>query len=173
MANFDLRTFLTENKLTRVSKTLIKENDQNQSSNPKLLDFVDGDNRQAIEAYRMLGFKVEIDDPANDQYSAEMDFEGYDWMAVLSVLEDCEREGVKPFMSWNGNEYPFPKAMKLADEKAAEGMAAGGMNESADSDEILEIINQLIEMGEEGQTALNILAKIPAWQAIVDRAVEM
>lgn len=25
MANFDLRTFLTENKLTRASKTLIKE----------------------------------------------------------------------------------------------------------------------------------------------------
>ena len=127
MANFDLRTFLTENKLTRVSKPLIKENDQNQSSNPKLLDFVDGDNRQAIEAYRMLGFKVEIDDPANDQYSAEMDFQGYDWMAVLSVLEDCEREGIEPFMSWNGNEYPFPEAMKLADEKAAEGMATGGM----------------------------------------------
>ena len=47
------------------------------------------------------------------------------------------------------------------------------LNESADSDEILEVINQLIEMGEEGQTALNILAKIPAWQAIVDRAVDM
>ena len=130
MNNFDLKKFLVENKLTRVSKTLIKENDQNQSSNPKLLAFVDGDNRQAIKAYRMLGFKVEIDDPANDQYSAEMDFEGYDWMAVLSVLEDCEREGVEPFMTWNGNEYPFPEAMKLADDKAAEGMATGGMNEN-------------------------------------------
>jgi len=47
------------------------------------------------------------------------------------------------------------------------------MNESADSDEILEVINQLIEMGEEGQTALNILAKVPAWQAIVDRSSDM
>jgi hypothetical protein len=106
---------ITERKKLKSSK-MVKEN---QSSSPKLLDFVDGDNTQALKTYKMLGFNVMIDDEANNEYAAELDFKGYDWLAVLAMLEDCERMGVKPFMTWNGENYEFEEAMKLADEKAA------------------------------------------------------
>jgi hypothetical protein len=107
---------ITERKKSKLNK-MVKEN---QSSSPKLLDFVDGDNFQDLKTYKMLGFNIGIDDPANNQYFAELDFKGYDWLAVLAMLEDCEREGVKPFMTWNGENYEFEEAMKLADEKAAD-----------------------------------------------------
>jgi len=106
---------ITERKNLKSSK-MVKEN---QSSSPKLLDFIDGDNSQALKTYKMLGFDVMIDDEANNEYVAELDFKGYDWLAVLAMLEDCERMGVKPFMTWNGENYEFEEAMKLADEKAA------------------------------------------------------
>jgi len=106
---------ITERKKLKSSK-MVKEN---QSSSPKLLDFIDGDNSQALKTYKMLGFDVMIDDEANNEYVAELDFKGYDWLAVLAMLEDCERMGVKPFMTWNGENYEFEEAMKLADEKAA------------------------------------------------------
>jgi hypothetical protein len=124
MANFDLRTFLTENKLTRVSKTLVKENDQNLSSSPKLFASFD-ENIETIYAYEDLGFNVQEDDDVNNIFSAELQFDGLDWMAVLAVLEDCERAGLDPNMSWNGKQYTFEEAMKLVDSKAA-----GGMNEA-------------------------------------------
>jgi hypothetical protein len=106
---------ITERKKSKLNK-MIKEN---QSSSLKLLDFVDGDNRQALDSYKKLGFEVEIDDEANNQYFAELDFKGYDWMSVLAILEDCERMGLEPFMVWNNENYSFAEAMKLADEKAA------------------------------------------------------
>jgi hypothetical protein len=107
---------ITERKKLKSSK-MVKEN---QASYHKLLDFVDGDNTQALKTYKMLGFNVMIDDEANNEYAAELDFKGYDWLAVLAVLEDCERMGVKPFMTWNGENYEFEEAMKLADEKSAD-----------------------------------------------------
>ena len=106
---------ITERKKSKLNK-MVKEN---QSSSLKLLDFVDGDNRQALDSYKKLGFEVEIDDEANNQYFAELDFKGYDWMSVLAILEDCERMGLEPFMVWNNENYSFAEAMKLADEKAA------------------------------------------------------
>jgi hypothetical protein len=106
---------ITERKKSKLNK-MVKEN---QSSSLKLLDFVDGNNRQALDSYKKLGFEVEIDDEANNQYFAELDFKGYDWMSVLAILEDCERMGLEPFMVWNNENYSFAEAMKLADEKAA------------------------------------------------------
>ena len=106
---------ITERKKSKLNKR-VKEN---QSSSLKLLDFVDGDNRQALDSYKKLGFEVEIDDEVNNQYFAELDFKGYDWMSVLAILEDCERMGLEPFMVWNNENYSFAEAMKLADEKAA------------------------------------------------------
>ena len=89
---------------------------EEQSSSPKLLAFVDGSDRQTLNAYKELGFKVRS---ANGQYLAELDFKGYDWAAVLAMLEDCEDMGIKPSMMWNNKKYDFVKAMELADEKAA------------------------------------------------------
>jgi len=160
--NFDLRKFLNENKLTRASKSL----NENLNGVVELYANIDENDVKAMAAYDKLGFKLREDD--EDSWSAELKVTEGDWMGILAILEDCERMGVMPSMLWNGQNYEFQEAMKLADEKAA-----GGINESADSDEILEVINQLIEMGEEGQTALNILAKVPAWQAIVDRSSDM
>ena len=115
MDNFDLKKYLVENKVTRSSR-MIKEN---QSGSPKLLDFIDGDDERTQMIYDKLGFDVRLDDPANNEFSAEMDFKGYDWLSVLAILEDCEREGVKPFMVWGGKNYNFAQAMYLADQKAS------------------------------------------------------
>jgi hypothetical protein len=106
---------ITERKNLKSSK-MVKEN---QSSSPKLLDFIDGDDERTQMIYSRLGFNVRIDDEANNEFVAELNFKGYDWLAVLAMLEDCERMGVKPFMTWNGENYEFEEAMKLADEKAA------------------------------------------------------
>jgi len=115
MANFDLRNFLTENKLTRVSKTL---NDNIESTDSaKLFDFPE--DLKDVKAYEELGFSVEIDDPANRVYSAELSFEGYDWMAVFSVLEDAASYGLYPNLEYNGETYEYKEARELADEKAA------------------------------------------------------
>jgi hypothetical protein len=96
--------------------------DENRQGNfapfPVLLDFVDGGRDKALNAYEMLGFEVEIDDEVNDVYSVTMEFKGYDWMAVLAILEDCKREGVRPSMLYNKDSYSFEEAMQLADKKA-------------------------------------------------------
>jgi hypothetical protein len=178
MANFDLRTFLTENKLTRVSKTLVKENDQNLSSSPKLFASFD-ENIETIYAYEDLGFNVQEDDDVNNIFSAELQFDGLDWMAVLAVLEDCERAGLDPNMSWNGKQYTFEEAMKLADSKAAGGMNEAPANEAITegdsfdySNLILSTINSLTDMGEEGENALRVLGKISDWNEVVRLATE-
>jgi hypothetical protein len=92
-------------------------NEENQSLSPKLLAFVDGGDRQTLNAYKELGFKIKS---AEGKYLAELDFKGYDWAAILAILEDCEDMDVKPSMMWNNKKYDFVKAMELADEKAAD-----------------------------------------------------
>ena len=52
-------------------------------------------------------------------YFAELGFKGYGWDAVLAMLEDCARMGMKPSLTWNNESYTFDEAMKLADEKGA------------------------------------------------------
>jgi len=115
MNNFDLKKFLVENKLTTNSKALTEAD----TDSVKLFDFPE--DLKDVKAYEELGFNVEIDDPANKVYSAEMYFKGYDWMAVFSVLEDAARFNLKPNLEYNGETYEFKEARELADEKAAEG----------------------------------------------------
>lgn len=109
-----LAGIITEAQYKAKKKTL---NEENQSLSPKLLAFVDGSDRQTLNAYKELGFKIKS---AEGKYLAELDFKGYDWAAILAILEDCEDMDVKPSMMWNNKKYDFAKAMELADEKAAD-----------------------------------------------------
>ena len=225
MANFDLRKFLNENKLTRASKPLLKENlaDTRMEAEGDARIF----HKDLVTKY---GFDAVADALEAAYDNAEEGGMGYENIAdtfkmdnsmLIDMIEDSLAEGIatnsktlteaakKPTIKILKDLFYFDKLGSLgaiddaklvfkkdtlvdddtthddseyemitSSKRLEKGVdyevtAAGGMNESADSDEILEVINQLIEMGEEGQTALNILAKIPAWQAIVDRAVEM
>lgn len=114
--NFDLRKFLNENKLTRASKSL----NENLNGGIELYANIDENDVKAMAAYDKLGFKLREDD--EDSWSAELKVTEGDWMSILAILEDCERMGIMPSMLWNGQNYDFQEAMKLADEKAAGGM---------------------------------------------------
>lgn len=83
----------------------------------KLLDFVS--DLKDVEKYEHLGFTIEVDDPANREFSAELDLAGYDALALLAVLEDCEREGLEPMLIYKDSQYPFAQALKMADKLAA------------------------------------------------------
>jgi len=148
MNNFDLKKFLVENKLTANSKAL-NENIESTDS-VKLFDFPE--DPKDVKAYEELGFNVEIDDPANKVYSAEMSFKGYDWMAVFSVLEDAARYGLKPNLEYNGEIYEFEEARELADEKAAKDTYPEELDEyDIKSTGEEEIIYEVEVLGEDGK----------------------
>ena len=73
-----------------------------------------------VAAYEALGFDVTVDDAANRIYYAEADLTDYDWLAVLALLEDCQREGLQPTLQHNGNFIDWEEAIAYADRKAAE-----------------------------------------------------
>jgi hypothetical protein len=81
-----------------------------------LFSFIDSNE---IDVYELLGFKIEVDDALNQIFSAELDLSDYDLLALLAVLEDCEREGIYPNLEINDNIYNFEEAIKIADELAA------------------------------------------------------
>lgn len=81
-----------------------------------LFNFIDSDQ---IAAYELLGFKIEVDDALNDIFSAELDMSDYDLLALLAVLEDCEREEIYPNLEINDNLYIFEEAIKIVDELAS------------------------------------------------------
>ncbi len=115
MDNFDLKKYLVENKVTTNSKMM------NEAAESKVLfDFPEGEGSEDHLNYEKLGFEVIVDDSVNDIMAAESDLTNYDWMAVLSVLEDAARYGLHPMLSYNGKEYSNEEAMRLADEKASE-----------------------------------------------------
>lgn len=84
-----------------------------------LFDFPEGEGSQDHLNYEKLGFTVEMDDPVNDILSAELDLTKYDWMAVLSTLEDAASFNLYPNLEYNGEIYGYEEAKELADEKAA------------------------------------------------------
>ena len=84
-----------------------------------LFDFPEGEGSQDHLNYEKLGFTVVMDDPANDILSAELDLTKYDWLSVLSILEDAAYYNLHPMLSYNGKQYSNKEAMQLADEKAA------------------------------------------------------
>ena len=104
---------LNENK--NVTKSHLNE----ASESKKLFDFPEGEGSQDHLNYEKLGYTVVMDDPANDILSAELDLTKYDWMAVLSSLEDAAYYKLYPSLEYNGKIYGYKEALALADEKAA------------------------------------------------------
>jgi hypothetical protein len=104
---------ITERKKLKSAK-MMKEGTES-TDNIKLVEY--GVSPNQIESYKRLGFK--IDEQPNNVRIATMSFEGYDWMAVLAVMEDCERMGLKPGMEYEGRNYTFEAGYEIADEKAA------------------------------------------------------
>jgi len=72
-----------------------------------------------VAAYEALGFDVTVDDAANGIYYVEVDLTDYDWMNVLAVVEDCEREGLQPAIQYEGVFIDWEDAHAFADGKAA------------------------------------------------------
>jgi len=83
----------------------------------RLFDFPQ--NINDVDSYEEMGFKVEIDDETNETYYASLSFKGHDWMAVLSILDDCENYNLRPNLEYGGKVYSFDKAYELVDSKAA------------------------------------------------------
>lgn len=73
-----------------------------------------------VAAYEALGFTVTVDDAANGIFYVEADMTDYDWLAVLGLLEDCQREGLQPSIEYKGDIIDWEDAIIFADEKAAE-----------------------------------------------------
>lgn len=71
-------------------------------------------------AYEALGFDVVVDDAANGIYYAEADLADYDWLAVLALLEDCERGGLEAILQYGEELIDWEDAIAYADKKAAE-----------------------------------------------------
>ena len=70
-------------------------------------------------AFAKLGFSVEVDDAVNGIYYVESDLTNFDWMAVLSLLEDCKRENLQPMLIIDDECIASDKAIEYADLKAS------------------------------------------------------
>ena len=79
-----------------------------------------GTSLASVAAYEALGFDVVVDDVANGIYYAEADLTDYDWLAVLGLLEDCEREGLQPVLQYGEELIDGEDAIAYADKRAAE-----------------------------------------------------
>ena len=79
-----------------------------------------GTSLASVAAYEALGFDVVVDDVANGIYYAEADLTDYDWLAVLGLLEDCEREGLQPVLQYGEELIDGEEAIAYADKRAAE-----------------------------------------------------
>ena len=83
-----------------------------------LFDFIDFDSDK-IDSYELLGFILEVDDELNQVLSVELDLSNYDLLALFSVMEDCDREGLSPNLELNDEIYDFDKGIKIVDELTA------------------------------------------------------
>ena len=72
-----------------------------------------------LAAYEALGFDVMVDDAANGIYYVESNLTEYDWLAVLALLEDCERFNLQPILQF-GDDFINEGAIAYADGMAAE-----------------------------------------------------
>jgi hypothetical protein len=120
-----LAGIITENK-ARKMMTILNENIGSTDS-VKLFDFPQ--NINDVDNYEEMGFRVEIDDETNETYYASLSFKGQDWMAVLSILDDCENSNLRPNLeiiekaskggTYDVKIYNFDEARELVDSKAA------------------------------------------------------
>jgi len=84
----------------------------------KIFAFTDA--LEDVIAFEKLGFKSEIDDAINRVFYVEADLTDYDWLAVLGLLEDCEREGLEAILQYGEELIDWEEAIAYADAKAAE-----------------------------------------------------
>jgi hypothetical protein len=78
------------------------------------------DDLKTIAAYEELGFIVEVDDAANGIFSCECDLTQYDALALYTMIEDCEREGLTPNVLIGEKIYSFTDGFKAADKLCTE-----------------------------------------------------
>lgn len=81
-----------------------------------LFQFINSD---LISKYRNMGFKVTADDPINDVFYAEMNFEGYDDMAIFAVIDDCLAEKLDCNLQYEDDIYSLKEAYELIDNALA------------------------------------------------------
>jgi hypothetical protein len=67
-----------------------------------------------------MKFSISVDDAANRIFYVEADLTNYDWMAVLSLLEDCERFNLQPLLQYGEELIDWEDAIAYADKEAAE-----------------------------------------------------
>ena len=84
----------------------------------KIFAFTDA--LEDVIAFEKLGFKSEIDDAINRVFYVEADLTDYDWLAVLGLLEDCERGGLEAILQYGEELIDWEDAIAYADRKAAE-----------------------------------------------------
>ena len=77
------------------------------------------DSFKALAAYESLNFNIQMDDEVNGIYYAEADLTDYDWLAVLTLLEDCHKLHLSPFIM-DGQEVISEDTLVYADNKAVE-----------------------------------------------------
>jgi len=78
------------------------------------------DNLANVAAYEALGFDITVDDAVNGIFCVESNLTDCDWLAVLALLEDCQRENLQPILQHNDDLIDLEKAIVYADLKASE-----------------------------------------------------
>ena len=97
----------------------------------RLFDFPDNGND--VAAYEFLGFDVEVDDPYNKIWSAELDGAGRtDAFGMFSMLEDCKHYNLQPHVDIDGTFYSFDEGIKLIDKIANEDEYIEGVGTQLD-----------------------------------------
>jgi hypothetical protein len=77
------------------------------------------DNHINLSNYEKMKFSISVDDAANRIFYVEADLTDYDWMAVLSLLEDCKRFNLQPILQFGEELIDGEEAIAYADEMAA------------------------------------------------------
>ena len=77
-----------------------------------------------LSNYEKMKFSISVDDAANRIFYVEADLTDYDWMAVLSLLEDCKRFNLQPILQFGEELIDGEEAIAYADEMAAEELNA-------------------------------------------------
>jgi hypothetical protein len=177
MANFDLRTFLTENKLTRVSRTLVTE----------AMSMNDLDSMKIVTDEYLAQKGIKVNPTENGSGQRVLDMLNPPHVSTIETDEDeagAESYDVYDlgdghFLVIDDYEGQFAIYRKVGGIKAAGGMNEAPANEAITegdsfdySNLILSTINSLTDMGEEGENALRVLGKISDWNEVVRLATE-
>lgn len=78
------------------------------------------DSIETLLAFQKLNFTYQIDDAINKVYYVEADLTDYDWMAVLSLLEDCKQFDLEVTLQFGEELIDWEDAIDFADRKAFE-----------------------------------------------------